>query len=606
MQTDAFTPAWYPDKDTLQQANITQLMQTLGIDTYAKFHQWSCQHRDKFWQLLIEKLSIQFSQHYTHIYDLSQGVEQVRWLPGAQMNIVDSCLQAPADKIAIHAYDVDGKITRWSYQQLTNMVNRVANSLRQQDYQVSDAIAICMPMTAEAIAIYLGIIKAGCCVVSIADSFSSQQIDKRCKIAKAKAIFTQDVILRKQKSLPLYSKIKAANTLPCIVLAASDQLETVLAENDLSWADFLCGNTQHNTISSTPQAHTNILFSSGTTGEPKAIPWDHTTPIKCATDAYLHHDIHAEDILAWPTNLGWMMGPWLIYAGLINQASIALYYGAPIEKQFGKFVEETKVTMLGVIPSMVRTWRETACMVDFDWQAIKKFSSSGECSNPEDMLYLMQLANNRPVIEYCGGTEIGGAYITSTLLQANIPGCFSTPALGMDFLLLNESDCASRQGEVAIIPPSIGLSTHLLNKDHHQVYYADMPNTDIPLRRHGDHLIRLQNGYYRALGRVDDTMNLGGIKTSAVEIENIVNQLPEVFESVAISVQPEHGGPEQLIIFVVSHNEVVDCQALQVSIQKILKQELNPLFKVHAVHLIKEIPRTASNKIMRRVLREKI
>ena len=78
-----------------------------------------------------------------------------------------------------------------------------------------------------------------------------------------------------------------------------------------------------------PHEPTNILFSSGTTGEPKAIPWTHVTPIKCAVDGLLHQDIHDDDRVAWPTNLGWMMGPWLIYASLVNRATIALYGGAP-------------------------------------------------------------------------------------------------------------------------------------------------------------------------------------------------------------------------------------------------------------------------------------
>ena len=134
-----------------------------------------------------------------------------------------------------------------------------------------------------------------------------------------------------------------------------DEPPIELRSDDLSWEEFLSDSGQFNSVGCDPHDHTNILFSSGTTGEPKAIPWTQTTPIKCAADAYLHHDIQQGNVLAWPTNLGWMMGPWLIYASLINQATIALYDGAPTEREFGEFVQNARVTMLGVVPSLVRS-----------------------------------------------------------------------------------------------------------------------------------------------------------------------------------------------------------------------------------------------------------
>ena len=292
-------------------------------------------------------------------------------------------------------------------------------------------------------------------------------------------------------------------------------------EGDITWSDFLSNVETFTAVPCDPDAHTNILFSSGTTGEPKAIPWTHTTPIKCAADAYLHHDIHPGDVLAWYSNLGWMMGPWLIYASLINRATIALYDGVPTNREFGSFVQNAKVNMLGVVPTLVRAWKRTDCMHGLDWQAIRAFSSTGECSNPEEMLYLMSLAGYKPVIEYCGGTEIGGGYVTGTRVQPAAPSTFTTPALGLDFLLFDDEGNPSDNGEVFIVPPSLGLSTMLLNADHNAVYFTETPRPK--LRRHGDALERLADSYYRIHGRVDDTMNLSGIKVSAAEIEEVLN-----------------------------------------------------------------------------------
>ena len=352
-------------------------------------------------------------------------------------------------------------------------------------------------------------------------------------------------------------------------------------------------------------SHANILFSSGTTGDPKAIPWNHATAIKVASDAYLHQNIQAGDVLAWPTNLGWMMGPWLIFAALLNQATIALYTDTPNTREFGKFIQDAKVTMLGVVPTLVAAWRQSHCMEELDWQTIKVFSSTGECSNAEDMLYLMSLAGYKPIIEYCGGTEIGGSYITSTLLENNYPAIFTTPAMGLDLVLLDESGHFSDNGEVALIPPSIGLSTELLNADHHKIYFANMPklaNGKI-LRRHGDQVQRLPHGLYSVLGRADDSMNLGGIEISSAEIERSFAGLDGVIETAAIAIPPPDNGPSRLVIYVVSQhklNQEKTKQAMQIRIN----QHLNPLFKIYDLVFTQELPKTASNKIMRRILRK--
>ena len=171
-----------------------------------------------------------------------------------------------------------------------------------------------------------------------------------------------------------------------------------------------------------PDRVTNVLFSSGTTGDPKAIPWTQLTPVKAAMDGHFHHDIHPGDVVAWPTNLGWMMGPWLIYASLVNGAAMALHDDAPTGRDFADFVAEAGVTVLGVVPSLVAAWRSGGVLdpdaeEPVDWTGLRLLSSTGEASNPDDMRWLMGAAGGKPVIEYCGGTEIGGGYITGTVLH---------------------------------------------------------------------------------------------------------------------------------------------------------------------------------------------
>ena len=612
--TDRPAPAWFPTDKDITEANITRLMATLNLKTYHELHAWTVQNRDTFWQMMIEALDIKtMSTHPEAQQDATGIATHLR-----ELNIVESCFSASPAAIAIVTQQENHEgLATFTYRELESLTNRVANGLVEIGMEPGDAVAVDMPMNAESVAIYLGIVKAGCVVVGIADSFAPDEIATRLRIGTAKAIFTQDYINRAGKHLPLYEKVIAANAPKAVIFSYEGGNAAVQTQRkgDMTWDAFLSDTETFTAIPCHPDAHTNILFSSGTTGEPKAIPWTHTTPIKCAADAYLHHDIHANDVLAWYTNLGWMMGPWLIYASLINKATIALYDGVPTGRDFGVFVQNAKVSMLGVVPTLVRAWKNIECMHGLDWQAIRAFSSTGECSNPEEMLYLMSLAGYKPVIEYCGGTEIGGGYVTGTRVQPAAPSTFTTPALGLDFLLYDDSGNLSDNGEVFIVPPSLGLSTSLLNADHNEVYFAGTPRRG--LRRHGDALERLADGYYRIHGRVDDTMNLSGIKVSSAEIEEVLNGVDGIQETAAVAVSPKDGGPSQLVIYTVPTasesgkptnvgGNSDSRQDIHDALQAALSQHLNPLFRIHDVVLVDALPRTASNKVMRRLLRRRL
>jgi acetyl-CoA synthetase len=262
------------------------------------------------------------------------------------------------------------------------------------------------------------------------------------------------------------------------------------------------------------------------------------------------------------------------------------------------------------VPTIVRSWRRDRIPDGLDWSAIRLFSSTGEASDPDDYAYLMQLGGPpgeiRPIIEYCGGTEVGGAYITSTLLEPNEPSIFNTRAMGSDFVVLdsNGRECQPGEvGEVFLVPPALGLTTRLLNRDNFEVYYAGCPTmNDARLRRHGDLVAVLEGGRYRSLGRADDTMNLGGIKTSSAEIEQALAGTVGIIEAAAVGIPPTRGGPDRLVMFVVTASRSVE--ELRSPLQLAIRERVNPLFHVHDVVSVASLPRTASNKVIRRLLRE--
>ncbi|MCS7162144.1 MAG: AMP-binding protein [Bacteroidia bacterium] len=637
-----FVPLWYPEyRLELGQTNLGRALKELeevpsfrsyaqsrrpGETLYEPLHRWSVTHRAEFWAyVLFRRLQVPFQNPPTRLLSFPTGdITQPVWLEGARGNINDLLFRAAESATALVYGREEGPVERWSYAALRQEVQRVAGAFLAQGLKPGDRIALCLPLRPEAVFLYLGAIYAGLSAVTIPDSLSGEEIAARLRIARPKRLFIQDGLYREGRFLPLYERVQPYDLPPTYVLAGRGSIQTRLRNNAFPWSAFLQSEQVcSEPIYGPPDREIGVLFSSGTTATPKAIPWTYLTALKAITDAHFFHDVQPSDVLTWPTNLGWMMGPWLLFAGLAHGATVALYEGAPTGAGFCQFVAQQRVTILGVVPSLVRRWIESQAWQGADWSAIRLFSSTGEASNPWHMWALMAKAGYKPIIEYCGGTEIGGGYITSTLLHPNAPSQFSAPALGLDFVLLDESGQPAEEGEIFLIGPSIGLSQKLLNADHTQVYYEGTPalqagwvgathepiasvleGCTVRLRRHGDFLRRLPTGYWVSGGRADDAMNLGGIKIASVEIERVVAQVPGVGEAAAVAVPPPEGGPEQLVVYVVPQAEApTDPSYWKPLLAQVIRERLSPLFHLHAVVVVPELPRTASNKIMRRLLR---
>lgn len=695
---------WAPDEETARRSNLRASMAAVGIDRYEDFHAWSVRDPSAFWTHTLERLGIVFTRPPDAVLDLDGGVRgsrggvrdpqsmprggvrDPRWLPGAELNIVDSCFTTdpdrpavvtpgPADPAALNdpvhpvhpagPDDPDGldnphgqPLSTTTYGELERLVNRVANGLHERGLAPGQAIALYMPLSLECVVAYLAIIRAGSTVVSIADSFPASEVRRRMAIAGATCAVTMDRYVHSGKIIPLYDTVVESGASTIIVVPCggnrsvgdgrSGGVAPQLRPGDFAWTDLLSGDDTFESVTGDPDRTTNILFSSGTTGDPKAIPWTHLTPIKSAMDGFYHQDVHRDDVTAWPTNIGWMMGPWLIYATLVNGACMALHPGASNTAEYPRFIRRAGVTIQGVIPSLVRTWRRTGACEGVDWPSIRVFSSTGEPASRTDYLWLMSRAGYRaPVIEYLGGTEIGGGHLACTVLQPCSPAVFSTANLGVDFVILAEAGeevGEGETGELYLMPPALGMSQRLLNGDHDEVYYAGCP--DGPrgqvLRRHGDHTQRLHRGCFRSQGRVDDGMNLGGIKVSPLELERVVDGHPAVYESAAVAVQPEGEGAERLVVFIVPEGGggaiginaagqtdlpssegadaspstttgagtgapsglELDLDSLKSQLQAMVSSGLNPLYKIYRVVVVEELPHTASGKLIRRVLRD--
>ncbi|EMS61140.1 Acetyl-coenzyme A synthetase [Triticum urartu] len=617
-----------------KQTNLGRVMEENGpkllgasykdpVSSFRLFHKFSVQNQEVYWKLVLKELSIKFVKEPTPILDASDKSKKGgTWFPGAVLNIAECCLlpwpsQSKTDDSTAIVWRDEGfddyPVNRMSLKELRTQVMTVANALDTM-FQKGDRIAIDMPMTCNAVIVYLAIILGGFVVVGIADSFAPQEIATRMRVAKAKAIFTQDFIIRGGKKFPLYSRVMEGTSSKAILIPATGDLLGVTPRNgDISWKDFLSRSAGRSSIYSpvyqSADALINILFSSGTTGEPKAIPWTQLCPIRCGADTWGHLDVRPKDIGCWPTNLGWVMGPIQLFSSFLNGATLALYHGSPLGRGFCKFVQDARVSVLGSVPSLVKSWKAGNLTEGLDWTKIRQvatytvrkhsissqprqkelqfcncrvLATTGEASDIDDNLWLSSRTCYKPIVECCGGTELASSYIQGSLLQPQAFGAFSGASMSTGFVILDEQgnpypDDLPCSGEVGLFPLYFGATNRLLNADHDKVYFDGMP-------------------IYRE-------------RTSSVEIERVCNGADEgLLETAAVGIKPSGGGPEQLAILAVlkDRSAPYDANILKGKFQRAIQKNLNPLFRVSYVKVVPEFPRTASNKLLRRVLRDQL
>jgi hypothetical protein len=229
-------PAWVPPPDGIAATNAARFMDSWrGDATWQQLRSgdpaadWDLLQRisfsnpEAFWPHVLRLLRIRFHKLPHRVLELGPDPDTCVWLPGARLNIAECALTGrdPDSPAVVWADESDpGTLHSWTYAQLADRSAHIAEGLRAMGMQPGDAVAIDMPLTADAVAIYLGIVLAGCAAVSIADSFAAREIGARTRIARTKAIFTQDVILRGGKALPLYARVVEAGVPRAIVLPA--------------------------------------------------------------------------------------------------------------------------------------------------------------------------------------------------------------------------------------------------------------------------------------------------------------------------------------------------------------------------------------------------
>jgi acetyl-CoA synthetase len=613
--------AWRPTPAHIQRANLTHFMDQHGIADFNDLMLRSTRDVNWFTDAIIKWLKIQFFTPYTQAVDLSHGIQEPVWCPGGELNIVHNLLDkyqgTPTWKQpAFHWENEIGDSVSFTYEQCFTRVNKIVNALRSLGIKKGDSIAIFMPMIPETVLAMLAIARMGAIIVPMFSGYGVGAVAARLVDANVVALFTADGGTRRGKINDMKSIAdEAAGQVPTlkymIVIKNTGRSISMVSGRDHWWSELIEPQPEYAQIEITSAEDAlMILYTSGTTGKPKGVLHTHCGfPIKAAQDMAFGTDVHPEDLIYWVTDLGWMMGPWLVFGALLLGATFLIYDGAldhPSPERIWQLVAKHHITTLGISPSLVRSLipHGDELFLKHDRSSLRFFASTGEPWDPASWMWLFEKPGEgfRPIINYSGGTEISGGILMGNPILPVKPCAFAGPCPGISADVYNENGLPIRNevGELVIRNPWIGMTRGFWKDGQRYLdtYWSRWENT----WTHGDFAMIDLDGNWYILGRSDDTIKIAGKRLGPAEVESILMHHPSVLEAAAIGVPHEIHGNE-LILFVVLKRGIHPEETLRSEIRDHIIIELGKPLAPGRIIFISDLPKTRNTKVMRRVIR---
>ena len=617
--------AWRPDDKTRERAQLTRFLKHCGLDSFDHLYHRSISDVAWFTEELIKFLDLEFDQPYDQILDLSRGIEWPQWCTGGKLNIARNCLDrhlltSTASQPAIIWEGEEGAQRTLSYAQLHAEVEDLSAGLRSLGLGKGDAIGLHLPMIPETVIALLALARIGAIAVPLFSGYGPAAIEARLNDVGAKALFTSDAFPRRGQ--PVASKAtvdEAVARCPeirhLIVVDRMGRPMPMTAGRDIGWDDLLELGAQADPAmrqleSTAAEDLLIVIYTSGTTGRPKGILHTHCGfPIKSAQDMAFGTDVGPGTRISWVTDIGWMMGPWLIYGATLLGATIVLYDGAPdypTADRTWEFCASHAVEVLGISPTLVRALAPQGddLPAQHDLSSLRIFGSTGEPWNPGPWRWLFEKVGGGriPIINYSGGTEISGGILMGNPLLPIKPCSFPAPCPGMAADVVDD-ECRPVRGsvgELIIRQPWIGQARGFWKDDERylQTYWSRWPGIWV----HGDWAEIDEDGHWYILGRSDDTLKIAGKRVGPAEVESILVGDPRVVEAAVIGIPDEVKG-NSMIAFCVLSEEAKGDDSLAEELRRRVGAELGKPLRPERIFFVPAIPKTRNAKVMRRVIR---
>jgi len=615
-------PAWIPTQEQMEKTRLYRWMKKLGFDDYDRFYEESVKRLDWFWEEVVQDLELEWTQPYQKVMDQKDGYPWTRWFVGGKINLSTNCLdrfvQNPESRhrLALIWEGDDGSMQKLTYRDLWMEVNRVAHGLRRLGVSVGDRVAIYLPMIAENVIAMLAIARIGAIFTPCFSGYGGEAVATRINDCGAKVLITADGFLRRGKVVAMKEEAdRAVDRSPSIekvIVVKRLNRDCPWKEGrDVEWDSIREKMKPFSPRETAADDPFMIIYTSGTTGKPKGTVHIHSGfPIKAAFDAGYAFDVGPGDVLFWVTDMGWMMGPWMVFGALMTGATMLVFEGTPdypAPDRLWKLVEKHGVTHLGISPTLIRALMKQgeSWFADYDLSSLRAFGSTGEPWNPEPWHWLFEKVGQKrvPIFNYSGGTEISGGILGNHFLKPIVPCGFAGPLPGMDADVVDEQGQSIRGqvGELVVKQPWVGM-THGFWQDpdrYVNTYWDRFENTWV----HGDWVYVDQEGNWFITGRSDDTLKIAGKRLGPAEMESVLVDHPAVSEAATIGVPDAEKGESAVCFVVLKQSGGQVPPDMEKELIHFVANQMGKALKPKRVWMVEELPKTRNGKILRRLIR---
>ena len=612
---------WTPSQELLTQSNVARFMGQQGIGNVDELLQRSINEQEWFWNEIVSDLGVEFTTPYHTVRDSRRGIPWTDWYVGGKLNLAANCLDRHrdgplADTRCLVAEHEDGSVTAFTYRELAEQVDRCASALQEAGVGLGDRVGALMPMCAEVVIQMFACFRIGAIFIPIFSGFAAPAVAERLRDADAKVLFTAESSVRRGQSLPLrptFTEVAGeVSTLnKVVVLGRGEPPPFSRLENEIPWSSFLATAQEVPAALPVPSMHPAlILYTSGTTGRPKGTVHSHAgSLVQIAKEVGYAFDMKPGDNFFWLTDIGWMMGPWMLIGGFFHGATVHLYEGAinwPEPQRLGTYVAKHGISVLGISPTVARMLRRVSddVLAETDLGSLRILGSTGEPWDEESWLwYFHRMGGSRcPVINISGGTDIIGCFLSPLPLHPQKPCTLAAPGLGMAVDVWNEDGQPVREevGYLVATQPSPSMTRGLWNdaKRYLDTYWRRWRD----VWNHGDWAIIDDDGHWFLQGRADDTLNVAGKRLGPSEVEGALIQGGKVSEAAAIGV-PDAIKGERIVAFVVLKPDAAPNAELNAELIASVAEQVGKHGRPSVIHVVPDLPKTRSAKIVRRLVR---
>lgn len=606
---------WEPSAENIEKANMTRFMRfvnekhNLDLKDYEELFAWSIDKIPDFWASMWEFGDIVHSKSYDRVVDDLDKMPGAKWFIGARMNFAENLLRFRDDKVAIifkGEEQVDKSIT---YAELFDQVARLAKSLRDMGIKEGDRVAGFMPNMPESIIAMLAVTSIGAIWSSCSPDFGIKGVLDRFGQIEPKVLFTADGYFYKDREFSSLERIgQIISQLPSVqkivvVPYTSQQPDIGNLPNAIMIDDFASSESGLDiTFEQLPFDHpVYIMYSSGTTGVPKCIVHGAGgTLIQHLKELVLHTDLKRDDNIFYFTTCGWMMWNWLV-TSLAVGATIMLFDGNPFYPDpyaLFNFAKEKKMTVFGTSAKYIASIEGAGVkLAEGEIPTVRAMLSTGSPLSIDNFEYVYrEIKKDMVLSSIAGGTDIVSCFTLGNPIRPVYAGELQCRGLGMDIAAFDDdgNPVFDKQGELVCRKPFPSMPIYFWNDPEDAKYRAAYFETYPNIWHHGDYVVVTSEGGVIMYGRSDATLNPGGVRIGTAEIYRVVENVPEVEDSLVVG--QDWDNDVRVILFLKMKEGQQLNDELVAKVKTVIRTSTTPRHVPAKVIQVADIPYTINGK----------